>query len=365
MTAFSFRRSQAIRRWLVGWALLAPLFLSGCITHLAATRMVEAPNRRGVPKELRKMELNDDRVVQSWRMPVGPPTAELSVGVIDPGAVEATYRFEETPTANGGKSFHFSFEWKWASEPERKPQPALKGTLVLLHGIMMSKETMLPWAFLFAQEGYRVVVVDLRGHGHSTGEWMGYGAWEAADLVQLTDELQRRGLIVGKLGVFGISYGAVMAIHWAARDPRVTTVVALAPFSDPQKAIVEFARGALPHLSRLVTDADLSVAETKAARMAGFQWSDVSVVEATKRLKAPILFFHGEWDGWISPQHSAELLKVSPPGSRRELVTADHRVLAIRLDKIGPAATRWFDEKLGVTPPATRPVAQTTQQVRP
>lgn len=226
---------------------------------------------------------------------------------------------------------------------------------------MMAKETMLPWAFLFAREGYRVVVVDLRGHGHSTGKWIGYGAWEAADLVQLADELERRGLIAGKFGVFGISYGAVMGIHWAARDPRVGTVVALAPFSDPQKAIVEFSRSVLPRLSRLLTDADFKVAEAKAARMAGFQWSEVSVMEAAQRLKVPILFFHGDWDGWISPEHSAELLKVSPPGSRRKLVSADHRILAIRLDKVGPEATKWFDEKLGVATEAMRRAAQTTQ----
>lgn len=363
MKAVSFRRAKLSRWWRGGLALLAPLVLSGCITQMAAKRMVMAPNLHGVPEELRKMELNDKSVIQSWRLPVGPPTAELSVGVIDPGAVNATYRFEEKPSASGKRnSFSFSFEWKWTSESERGPQPAPKGTLVLLHGIMMSKETMLPWAFLFAQEGYRVVVVDLRGHGHSTGTWIGYGAWEAVDLVQFTDELERRGLIAGKLGVFGISYGAVMGIHWAARDPRVRTVVALAPFSDPQKAIVEFARGALPRLSRLLSDTDFSAAETKAARMAGFQWSDVSVMEATKRLKVPILFFHGDWDGWISPQHSAELLNVSPPGSRRKLVsTTDHRVLSIRLDKVGPEATKWFDEKLGVATEAMRAVAQTPE----
>jgi hypothetical protein len=94
MTPVSFRSSE-LRRWCrAGWALLTPLFLSGCLTQMAATRMVRAPNRHGVPKELRKMELNDKRVIQSWRLAVGPPTAELSVGVIDPGAVKATYHID-------------------------------------------------------------------------------------------------------------------------------------------------------------------------------------------------------------------------------------------------------------------------------
>lgn len=81
------------------------------------------------------MELEDKSVLQSWRLPVGPPTAELSVGVIDPGTVKATYDFEERTTPDGrGKSFHYSFVWEWTSEAERGPQPAPKGTLVLFTG---------------------------------------------------------------------------------------------------------------------------------------------------------------------------------------------------------------------------------------
>jgi pimeloyl-ACP methyl ester carboxylesterase len=41
-------------------------------------------------------------------------------------------------------------------------------TLFLLHGYRLSKESMITWALHLAQTGYRVVLVDLRGHGQFT-----------------------------------------------------------------------------------------------------------------------------------------------------------------------------------------------------
>jgi pimeloyl-ACP methyl ester carboxylesterase len=223
----------------------------------------------------------------------------------------------------------------------------VKGTVVLLHGIMMNRDSNLPWAVYFAEKGYRVVLVDLRGHGRSTGDWIGYGAWESADLVKLADELQRRGLLAGKLGVFGISYGAAVGLQWAARDPRVATVVAVAPFSDPQQAIKEFARGFSPKLAAKLSDATFVAAEEKAVAMAGFKWSEANVLDAVKKLRVPVLFFHGRQDTWIPPAHSELLAKVAPSGSRRVVLPTDnHLSIAVRYDKVGPRVLDWWAQHL-------------------
>lgn len=356
------RNSMCAIRWRgvfrVALAVAAMLASSGCVSQMVAKRIVKAPNRQGVPRLLRDpktLDATDAYFAHKWRLPIASPVAELSVGVLDPGMVTFKYSLEEKPMPDGkGATLAYSFDWKKAESPPERPE--IKATLVLLHGIMMTKETLLPWAFYFAQEGYRVVLVDLRGHGRSTGEWIGFGAWEAGDLVALTDALERRGLIVGRLGVFGISYGAVMGIHWAARDPRVAALVAVAPFSDPQKAIVDFARGVMPKLAAKLSDATFALAEEKAAAMAGFRWSDVSVLEATKRLNVPVLFFHGKHDAWIPPQHSAELMRVAKRGSRRGISDDDHMTIALRLEPLGAEAAKWFREKLGSGTPTPVPV---------
>ena len=319
---------------------------------MLATRIVTAPNRHGLPRPFcdpKILASADADYIEAWRLPVGPPAAELAVGVIAPADYHFVYDVKPTRDADGNVKVNVHFK----TTVSRKDGTLVtfaeppKATLVLLHGIMMTKEVMLPWAYYFAQRGYRVVLVDLRGHGRSTGKWIGFGAWEADDLVKVADELQRRGLLAGKLGVFGESYGAAVGIHWAARDPRVATVVALAPFSDPRTAIPEFARGYNPKLAAKLSDATFAVAEAKAATMAGFAWSDVNVVDAMKRVRVPVLFFHGKDDTWILPAHTAALERVAPAGSRREVTPHDdHMSLMLRLDLVGPPALAWFDERL-------------------
>jgi len=331
-------------------ALLAAtgLFVSGCMTERAlAKRIVRAPNQQGVPRTLKQAATFGAQYLPHWRVPVGPPTAELAVAVVEPRDYHLRFELKEMPDPKNpeGHVMSVDFHFDLTPPPGETPAPVTpKGTLVLLHGIMMNKESMLmPWGLYFAEKGYRVVIVDLRGHGGSTGNWIGYGAWEAADLRKVADDLQRRGLMTDRIGVFGISYGATMALQWAAQDQRVAAIVALAPFSDARRAIVEFARGVMPKLATKISDAQFAAAEERAAGLAGFAWSDTDLHGAMQKIHAPVLFYHGQVDDWVSPQHSAELMQLAPTGSRRRLLPDNHLSLTFRFEPIGAQALAWFD----------------------
>lgn len=81
--------------------------------------------------------------------------------------------------------------------------------------------SMLPWALRLAQDGWRCVLVDLRGHGKSTGRRIYFGTVETFDLAQLLDTLEARGEAQAPVKVLGESYGAALALRWAVADPRV------------------------------------------------------------------------------------------------------------------------------------------------
>ena len=72
------------------------------------------------------------------RIDVGPPAASLAVALIEP---------------------HLS----------------VRGTVFVLHGIRDSKESVRAWGERLASAGYRAVLVDLRGHGRSSGTFLSYG----------------------------------------------------------------------------------------------------------------------------------------------------------------------------------------------
>ena len=81
----------------------------------------------------------------------------------------------------------------WCVEPET----AARGTIVLLHGVRLDKHSMLPAARAFLDAGYRVVLLDLRGHGRSGGGYLTYGVDDAGDVSGVLDALESRGVALG------------------------------------------------------------------------------------------------------------------------------------------------------------------------
>ncbi|MDB6167701.1 MAG: hypothetical protein JWM88_565, partial [Verrucomicrobia bacterium] len=209
----------------------AAFLLGGCLNTTVATMMVKAPNQQRVPAIVRNKAYAakyDGLYSRAWRVAVGPPAAEISVAVIEPG--DYHFNYELVPMADGNGRHWLSPRMDWTVPVRRETNPSLaKGTVVLLHGYLETKEDMVHWALRLAESGYRAVLLDLRGQGRSSGAWIGYGAFEAHDLVQILDDLRAKGLAPGKVGVLGVSYGASVALLWAARDSRVGAVVALAP----------------------------------------------------------------------------------------------------------------------------------------
>lgn len=332
--------------------LVSAVLLSGCASSIVATRIVTAPNRNGAPSIFKNdretQAILDATYAQQLRVPVGPPKAKVAVAVVEPGDYGHEYEITvDEDWRKGSAKIDIRFGWS-TSKAAEAPRPARKGTIVLLHGVWMNKESMLHWGLHLAQQGYRTVLVDLRGHGKSTGRWLTFGAAEAGDLAQVIDALQRRGLADDRVGVLGTSYGAAIALLWAARDPRVATVVALEPYSEPETAIRDFTRAMLPeNQSARLNDELLATSTAKAAKRAGFDWREVNVKDAMARVKVPVLFFHGVNDGIIPPSHSRALMEVAPTGSRlRLLAHENHFTLPMRLEPIAGEVVAWFDGNL-------------------
>jgi pimeloyl-ACP methyl ester carboxylesterase len=160
---------------------------------------------------------------------VGPPAARLCYRVIEP----ADYHLEVVSTnwlEHGRKQFEFTFHAD-VPGPSNVWTSAPRGTVVLLHGYGLAQFSMAPWALRLAQEGWRCVLVDLRGHGKSTGKWIYYGTRETHDLSQLLDRLAQDGQGNEPVAAFGESYGAALALRWKTVEPRVRTVVAITPYA--------------------------------------------------------------------------------------------------------------------------------------
>jgi pimeloyl-ACP methyl ester carboxylesterase len=302
-----------LRRLLLVLVVATALFPTGCVPVMSRL-FVSAPNHGNLLAGRVNVGLPDHLagVDQRFWVDVGPPYARLSVAVVNPpGDV----------------------------------QP--RGTVLVVHGFRNRAFWMRDTANLLAGSGYRAVLVDLRGHGRSSGDWLSYGVHESADLSQVIDALEERGLVAGRLGVYGISLGASTAIQLAGRDPRVAAVAAVAPFASMRDEVPHYFRTVfLP--ARWIDDATLQEAIDHAGWLGGFDPDEASALRAIRQTAAPVLIVHGT-DDWLVPPQNGILLHTAAPRSSQLVLLPGLGHVTIWQDPRGEVALlmrNWFDRHL-------------------
>jgi len=198
----------------------------------------------------------------------------------------------------------------WLIEPRTQPP---RGSVLLLHGIRQDRRSLVGAGTVFADAGYRSILIDLRGHGESSGRFLTYGAVEARDLTQLLDALAARGVELGCVGAFGFSYGAAVAIELGARDERVAAVVAAAPFSSLRDVVSDYRLKYLPAALNAIPDSWFAQAVAEAGWIASFDPDGSSPLHAIEHSRAHQLLIHGTADTQVPLRHSLALSGAAGP----------------------------------------------------
>ncbi len=105
-----------------------------------------------------------------------------------------------------------------------------RGTVFLLHSDTTDRSSMLPWAAMFSEGGYNVVLYDQRAAGASTNEYHGEGRYEASDLEEVIAWLDLRDMITSPVLAVGKHLGADAAYLASLEEPRIDAVMAIEPY---------------------------------------------------------------------------------------------------------------------------------------
>ncbi|HTL27684.1 MAG TPA: alpha/beta hydrolase [Tepidisphaeraceae bacterium] len=333
----------------LAFALLA---FSGCANYLGK-EIVTAPNlahpTRGVdaPPDV----LQSLCITRQLRVPVDR-NASLWVGVCDPNDSE-----ENLSLKTDGKLLIAKIDRRPATQPATQPITP-RGTIFMLHGLQEDQERgpYIVYREMLVHSGYRCVQVDLRGHGRSTGDFVTYGVEESRDLKQVLDVMQSQDMIAGDVGVIGASYGASIAIQWAAVDPRIKAVVALEPFATLNDAAVDAAPAVLDHWRWCFTDHTLLEAVRRGGVLANFDPKEASPLAAIARSSQPVLLIHSRGDELVPFQHSERLHAAAPNHSKLLLVDKQsHFTMWFQsINLIRKQSIAWLDEYVAHGKPTTR-----------
>lgn len=177
--------------------------------------------------------------------------------------------------------------------------------VLVLHGYTGWKEEMYPFARWYHEEGYHVIVPDLRCQGESEGDFIGMGWSDHFDCmlwIEYILEQDREAEIV----IHGQSMGAATALMMTGMDKLPDNVIAVisdCAYTDAYSMFGEkikewFGLPAFP-----LVDSACLVLKLRG----GYALKDASALQAVVESRVPILFIHGEDDAMINVQMTKDL----------------------------------------------------------
>lgn len=188
--------------------------------------------------------------------------------------------------------------------------------VLVLHGYTGWKEEMYPFAYWYYEQGYHVIVPDLRCQGESEGDFIGMGWTDHYDCMLWVDYILSQDADAG-IVLHGQSMGAAAALMMSGDEDlseNIDAVISDCAYTDAYSMFGEkikewFYLPAFP----LVDTACLVL------RMrGGYDLKDASALEAVKNSRVPTLFIHGDMDDMISVQMSRDLYEAA--GCKKELL---------------------------------------------
>jgi uncharacterized protein len=187
----------------------------------------------------------------------------------------------------------------------KSKQPA-KGTIIYLHGVADCKIDGLRFAKLMHDNHYNIFLHDSRRHGQSEGTHCTYGYHEKNDVTTIINYLvSRTDISLGKIGLFGTSMGAAVAIQSAAIDKRIVAIVSENSFAALRKIFDDYQKRIIKLPFHYLRNIVIIHSELRAK----FKARDVSPLESVKNIHIPILFVYGTVDPLINYQYSIQLFE--------------------------------------------------------
>jgi len=235
-----------------------------------------------------------------------------------------------------------------------RAQGTPRGTIIHLHGVSECKIVGLPLARRLRDHGYNVFLYDSRRHGDSEGMFCTYGFYEKHDASVLLTRLQNRSdLALGRIGLFGSSMGAAVAIQVAALDKRISAVIAESGFATLRTIFDDYQR----RMIKLPWHYLRNMVIVRSERMAHFKASSVSPMDSVRDVHVPIYIFHGTEDRLIKCEYSEQLFaNTGEPKTLWLIRGADHSNIAeVGGEEYYKRILEFYDRALGEqTAPAQR-----------
>lgn len=195
---------------------------------------------------------------------------------------------------------------------------APKGRLVILHhGFTSHAVDNASHAKFFHEQGYDVLLLDLRAHGESEGQYVGFGILDRYDTLEWVRWSRARFGPDEKIVLHGTSMGGstvLMALGLEEIQKTVGAVVADCAFTSP----ADIFASVIQKDYHLPPAPIIRLTSIRAKKAAGYRFDEYSTLDALRYNRVPVLFIHGKEDKFV-PTWMSQKNYEACPGKKRIL----------------------------------------------
>lgn len=198
-------------------------------------------------------------------------------------------------------------------------QPTNK-TVVFAHGYLGRATDMgLYGQYFYKALNYHILTVDLRGHGQSEGDYIGFGWHDRLDLLDWIKMVIEKQGIDTEIVLHGVSMGGATVLMASGEElpNNVKAIVADSPYSD----VYDLFKYQLNRMYHLPAFPILPSTSLVTNIRAGYTFSEASALDQVKKSEVPILYIHGNEDTFVPTEMANDLYENTK--SEAELLIVD------------------------------------------
>ncbi|MDE5936845.1 MAG: alpha/beta hydrolase, partial [Ruminococcus sp.] len=179
--------------------------------------------------------------------------------------------------------------------------PAEKSTgrfAVIAHGYTSKGLDSAAHAYFFHNQGFDVIMPDLRAHGDSEGDYIGFGILDRFDCLSWIEYIMKRFGENMRILLHGTSMGATTVLMTSGLPgfpDNVKCIISDCAFTSPYDVFSHILKRDY-HLPEFPV---MNINSSMCRKKAGYAFNDYSTITAMKKAKCPVLFIHGEADNFV------------------------------------------------------------------
>ncbi|GLO65525.1 alpha/beta hydrolase [Oceanobacillus sp. E9] len=230
----------------------------------------------------------------------------------------------------------------------RSKEPSNK-VVIMAHGYLgKGKDMALYGEHYVEQLGYHMLTPDLRGHGQSDGDYIGFGWHDRLDMMDWIDKVIERFGDDVEIVLQGVSMGASTMLMTSGEElpSNVKAIVADCPYT----SVADLFDYQIDRMYNLPSFPFIPSTSLITQMFAGYSFNEASALDQVQTTDIPIFYVHGKEDQFVPTEMTEtlyektsspkELLLVDSAGHGEAFVTKEN----LYIEKLNSFLNKYVDE---------------------